>query len=447
MGKCLLICTIFGLVQARFYQSKRVDNTLTYLQCINSTIKKKITHAKNILKRELDNLFSVTNLQKTGPYQLQATCKLLSEHYKCQFFIFGNSTTKHKINFMYPEQFDDSLIPIYLYQSFADLNHLIFIKNLKSYFKANYSICFECKKSFKTYNYKHLCKKRTSCFVCRRFFQSEKTYMDERLQPNFCNKLVTDETSFICPICNCTIYSRQCYKGHRVLCNGDGHFGWKCPNECNRFIYASKNRTSKSIKQTHLCSDGSVCKCCFKFKETNHICKLKEFKFPQFHSRLAFLTVVMTNEPLPTPLFSLSLIENCEETNARGSFKKILVADPELNFQINEDNFTYNYFPNTITNTEFKKLKENLKLTQDFLSIMKTLQNSSKGSFHQQLSLFLISSRNTCFICQDATGKVMVSPINTRSNLDLDWGKKLSILIKRSWVQIPANKIKSFHSP
>lgn len=395
-------------MQHRFYLSQRVDTTFLYLQSINSTIRKKTTHARNILKKELANLFSVTKLQQIGPYQLQATCKILSEHYKCQFFVFGNSTSTHKINFMYPEQYNDSLIPIYLYQSFNDLTHLIFIKNLKSYFRSNYSICFECKKSFKSYNYRHFCKKRSSCFVCRRFFQSDKTFVHEKLQTEFCDKLLTNETPFMCSICNCTIFSQHCYKGHKQFCNGDGHFGWKCMTGCNRFIYASQNRTSKLIRDTHSCSDRAICRYCFKLKEQNHICKLKEFQAVPFHSRLAFVTIIMTEECHGKPLFSLFFIEEGTGFSERGCFKNHIIADPKLNFKINKDFFSFSYFLKSMKNTDFEKLRQSFKLTQDFQNIQKSLQTSKDSSFNEQFALFLISSPSTTFICHDDTGKIMV---------------------------------------
>ena len=87
-------------------------------------------HARNILIRELQQLLLVTKLKTTGPYQLQATVEILHKEYKCQFFVFTNSTLKQKLHFMYPTEYNDELIPIYLHQNYSDENHLIYIKNL-----------------------------------------------------------------------------------------------------------------------------------------------------------------------------------------------------------------------------------------------------------------------------------------------------------------------------
>jgi len=216
--------------------------------------------------RELEELFKVTKLQTLGPYHLQLTCQMLHETYKVQFFVFGNSTTRHKLNYMFPEKYNDELIPIYLYQRYDDPNHLIYIKNLRSYFKANYSICFECKKTFRTHTYRHLCTQRATCFACRRFFQSDTTYLHEKLKSNFCNKLVSIEPFLKCDICKCILYSQHCLKGHRQFCNGTlGRFGWKC-DKCNKFIYASGNQTSTVIRNSHVCSNGTTCKFCLTLK-------------------------------------------------------------------------------------------------------------------------------------------------------------------------------------
>ena len=41
-----------------------------------------------ILLQELNSLFLKTNLKTEGPYPLEETTKILSNVFKCQFFIF-----------------------------------------------------------------------------------------------------------------------------------------------------------------------------------------------------------------------------------------------------------------------------------------------------------------------------------------------------------------------
>lgn len=383
---------------------KFCDNTFVYLQKVNSVLQNKRTHARNILIKELDNLFSVTKLQRIGPYQLQATCKILHEAYKVQFFIFTNSVTKHKLTYMYPEKFNDELMPIYLYQSFDDVNHLMFIRNLNSYFKANYLVCFECKKVYKTHNYKHLCKIRATCFACRRFFQSESTYIHSKLQNNFCDKLVSLEPTMICEICNCTIYSKHCLKGHRTFCNGtQGHFGFKCTS-CNRFFYASKKLTSKVLKETHICNKDLLCKTCLQPKDEDHLCKFKPQKPSKGHNRLCFFNLEVDH--FSKPLLCLFNLEQDE----RGKFQKYVIADPALNFYTPNETFVFRYFLQNTKNTDIPSPnpKRKAKVTIDFKSLQATLRQTDSFDFNNELISFFLSSNNTTFICQDKYGSKLV---------------------------------------
>lgn len=402
--KCLLICTVFGLLQNLFYSSQRKDKKFLYLQNVNSQVPAKKASARRLLIKELESLFLVTKLQRIGPYQIQSTVKILHETYKCQFFIFTNSTLKQKLQFMYPEKYNDSLIPIYLYQSFSDLNHLIFIKNLSAYFRSNYLICFECKRTFKKSTYKHLCKVRTSCFVCRRFYLSETTYIHEKLKNNFCDRFLTSETSFLCNICNCTIYSQHCFKGHKTFCNGLGYWGFKCLKDCQQFIYASKNVTSKTLRDTHSCSDEKFCKFCFKSKETNHICMLSQFRFPKFHNRLVFFTLEVEETDEMLPILALFY----KEENYRGCFKKYVITEIE-SLTCNDDHSYSKYFPMGTKNVDFELLniQRKTKLTKDFEARLKNIR--LKNTFKNKFISFILSSHHTTYICQDMYGKLLVS--------------------------------------
>lgn len=405
LDKCLLLCTIFGLYQNLYFSSLRKNKTFVYLQNIHSSFTNKCMHARNILIRELQQLLLVTKLKTTGPYQLQATVEILHKEYKCQFFVFTNSTLKQKLHFMYPTEYNDELIPIYLHQNYSDENHLIYIKNLKSYFRANYQICFECKKSFRSSTYRHLCKVRPSCFVCRRFFQSPKTYLHEKLIDSFCDKLVSEEQSFLCKICNCTIYSNHCYRGHRKLCYGKGHFGYKC-HQCNHFIYANSKVTSKILKETHSCSDQQICKFCLNLKEENHICPLRKTKLAPFHNRLAFFILEIEALDSLEPIWALIF----KEETRRGQFTKYFISESTLQIKPSEEEYFFNYFTSQTKNTDFSLLKTNRKnkVTEDFRSHIKLL-GKANNNFDKEFLLFLLSSHHTTFVCQDKDGKIMVN--------------------------------------
>jgi len=402
-NKCLLICTIFSLLQHLYFESNKKNYKFLYLSNINSKFERKKLQACKILSSQLDEMFSVTKLQTIGPYNVQITVKMLSETYKCQFFVFSGSTGRKKIAFMYPSQYDDSLKPIYLQVSHSDPNHFIFIRNLNSYFRQNYVICFECKKSFSSMAYKHLCSKRKTCFACRRFFCTKATYMHDNLLKHFCDRLITKEKEFLCKICNVTLYSKHCYQGHRLACNGLGHYGFRCLS-CSSFTYASKHMTSGYLKATHVCSSNKTCKFCYSFKEVDHLCKLSQTKVSKWHNRLGFFDLqylVMDDKSIQS-IFAVFYLEQ----ESRGNFQKYFITDMNINSSCTDDRFFVQYFPPNTLNTDFTALKLTKKVTNDFVS---KLENLSRWTdFTSKLIFFIISSTNTTFVCQDGDGTIMV---------------------------------------
>ena len=148
---CLLTGTIIGLMQNSYFKTERCDKRFLYLQCINSVNKTKQNRAGKVLFEELSALLKNTGLDTKGPYELEVTMQKLSEVYKCQFFVFDGIQNSNKLTYMYPQEYQDNLIPIYFYQPLEEKNHLVYIRNLKSYFKANVKVCFSCKKTFQTH--------------------------------------------------------------------------------------------------------------------------------------------------------------------------------------------------------------------------------------------------------------------------------------------------------
>ena len=101
-----------------------------------------------MLVKEFNKIIDQTNLSYVGPYELEDTCKKLSEALNCQFIIFGGGLSQRKVLFMYPEIYSDNLKPIYLYQ--PNINHLVYIKNLPSFYRNNFRVCLCCLKTFYT---------------------------------------------------------------------------------------------------------------------------------------------------------------------------------------------------------------------------------------------------------------------------------------------------------
>ena len=405
-GKCLLLCTIFALLQHSFFENKTNKGYLLMLKLFCKNVYKK-SKAHQFLSQELEKLFSVTKLKTIGPYHLQTTIKLLSETYKCQFFIFDGLSNSNKLVYMFPFSYDDSLKPIYLYRPAHERKHVIFIKHIRSYFRSNYSICFACKRKFKDSYHKHLCKEKKCCFACRRFLQTSTTYSNERLNYLFCDKDITTEKIFKCEICNCTIFSKKCFEGHRKLCNGKGYFGYKCDN-CQKFLTSSKGQTSLQIKSNHVCSGDRQCKFCFEKEDFDHFCKLKHLKFASFHTRLGFFKInTLSNDPY-FPILAIILREE-SNNEVRGLFTKYCFSHELLKATNDKvDNFyTFSYFCQNTKHCNFVRGKISEKITADYLINVGQLQKTR--TFNTDLLLFFLEKNDTTYICQDEHSYTMVN--------------------------------------
>lgn len=385
VNKCLLLCTILGILQHSYFESNKKDKKYLYARQINSSKPAKAKYAAKILQRQLENLFAITKLKKTGPYNLSVTIKMLSKIYKCQFFIFDGISNSSGLLLMYPKNFNPELKPIYLYQPLANPDHIVFIKNIDSYYKANLFVCFGCLRNFKNKINNHMCKFRKTCFACRRFFESNVTYSHVQLKNNFCDKITTTEQPFNCKICNCVIYSNHCLKRHRRYCNGKGHFGYKC-NSCNKFYYCDSKKTSIDMKNEHVCGNSKRCKVCHLEKEQDHLCRLRIPKIPSFHCRLAFFSIVVedanqNNDFKQTPLFAVIL----REEEKRGTFTKYNIGLEGLLSETRTLNsLSYDYFSKfDIKYFDFSNDKHmRVKITEDFQNKLRLIEQKKKFDSH-----------------------------------------------------------------
>jgi heme oxygenase len=344
--KCLLTCTVLGIAQNEYYKSNRKIKDFIYMQSINSTQVHKQNHACKLILNNLSKLICDLNLPEHGPYNVEQTIPILSNFLNCQFFIFDSIDNSTKLKYMYPNEYNDTLQPIYLFEPLDDPEHLLFIRHLNSYFKNNVKVCFSCKKIFKSFKYKHLCNQRKVCFSCRRPFANQKTYLHEKLNSYFCDKETTSEKSKICPICNVTMYSKHCEKSHRAnICNGSGGFGWKCLN-CNKFTYRSGASNSKLIANLHKCGVKSCKFCHLEIDSTNHhICKLRKELYPKEIPSLAFIGMEHSFSGVGKCFDCFSLKLNFKEENAL-SWKELYESSifSSLNCPLHVHN--YNSEPN-----------------------------------------------------------------------------------------------------
>ena len=399
--KCLLICSVMAFLQHLFFESNRENNLFLKVLRIGSPDKSKSKSALKILTEHLSNIFSVTNLKQTGPYQLQSTIILLSNTYKCQFFVFESFNLRSKIYYMYPEDYNDALKPVYLFKPKFDSNHIIFIKNINSFFTSKGAICFACLKSFKRNGdsrCSHLCRKQSTCFACRRFFQTNTTYINSFLERFFCDKFVTKESTFQCNVCNCDIYYQRCLRNHKRFCKGKGYFGYKC-SQCRHFTYCSLKQTSEDLKKSHTCDQFKICRNCYRLKEANHLCKLKIEKPHSFNSRLAFFQIVFDQiTSIPIAAFFL------REESKRGTFTKYAFYDELIQCKSKEESnfFIQNYFEKFQDyNKDFFDSK---KIEKKCLNYFETLAEQPI-CFAREILKFLmdVNFHTTTYICEDTS--------------------------------------------
>ena len=409
LGKCLLTCTILALAQHAFSEDKK-SKLYLYISKINSVVLTKKNYAIKWMEKELEKLFSCTELKQTGPYELKATVIILSQTYKCQFFIFDGINNSSKLYFMYPEQYDDTLKPIFLFRPQFDSSHVIFIRHLNAFYKANSFVCFGCFRVFqrnRESRSSHLCKKRLTCFVCRRFFQTSETYLNSLTSSYFCDKLITKENSFLCSKCNCQIYSQKCFLGHKRFCKGLGYFGYKCL-DCKKFTYC-RNNTSNDVKEAHVCSEGRICRNCFLIKENWHQCPMKLDKPHDFHVRLGFFKIIFDN--LNQPVFVIFYREEQE----RGNFNKYVFFEKDFGDDFFETNYVNEqYFkPDWDVNTEFK-ISNTLSDKSTFFVQLNLLRNRERSNLSSKVLYFTLDKNfsDTTYICEDSSSTNLMAMVN-----------------------------------
>jgi hypothetical protein len=438
-NKCLISATVLALLQNEFYKSNRKDTRFLHLQNINSICKKKQKHAGNLLVTEINNLLFKTKLPLNGPYDLENTVRILHLTYNCQFFIFDGIDGSNKLKYLYPSIYNDNLIPIYLFEPHENPNHVVFIRNVNSYFKSNVKICFACKRQFSTYNYKHFCKEKKSCFSCRRFFASKTTYVHEKLISSFCDKDLCNEIPFTCQICNVTCYSKHCFNGHKLICTGQGTFGYKCL-KCKKFTYRYGNKNGTYLKNNHVCGEHKNCTYCRKEMDDNHLCPLiKEICKDRDNLKLAFIgmeffdtasencidcfNLGQTNDKTEDLYCSnhktsydidldpiLAIVYECKNSSVR---KYVVSCFGNVPFVFEEDVILSSNI-NIFNETFSTKTKETRK-SNDFKRNLTNLQNKTSFFLTDKLVQLITQPkwRNTTFICQDFDSKTYMVLLKT----------------------------------
>ena len=169
------------------------------------------------------------------------------------------------------------------------------------------------------------------------------TYTNSFLLNEFCDRFITTEKSYVCSKCNLTIFSQHCYKGHKRLCYGKGHFGWKC-TKCNKFFYRYCDETSNLIKKKNDCSMPKKCRSCYEPKVIDHICAMKKPDYSKTWPSLAFLSLEFLYDKSKDMVpFLLIVYLECKNNH---SFKKFTYSIvPQLNSACSNDESFFPYYP------------------------------------------------------------------------------------------------------
>jgi len=398
---CLLLTTAMALAQHKYFESNLRDKKFKYFEKIISSNHKKFKYAKSVLIKDIEIMCNETGISiQSQPYQLLPTIAKLSTFYKVQFFIFeGTVKSTNKMYLRYPKDYDCSLKPIFLYKP-CNTNHLVFIRNLMSYYKANGKTCFVCKTFYKTAYYSHFCKASNNCcFICHRYLLKPTTYVNSSLNKFFCDSKLNRNLNEKCQLCNVLLYSESCKKAHRLLCHSKGFFGYFC-DLCKKFTYASSGIKSDILKQKHRCFI-KTCKLCFEPMEPDHLCKLKLEKYPRFHSNLCFIHFEIVNqEPLACVLL---------QQNGQCYFENQLIVEKALQLK-------HFFNPDHLTFTALNKFKlegsiaKKCKKSRD-LSYIEDLVIKMDDSFEKEFLMFVFEEKTqgTTFIVSDEDNISMVS--------------------------------------
>lgn len=396
-NKCLLIAFLLAYFQNLSFETLGQDKHYHILCGLRSRVKQARENAFLLLESKLNDLFSVTKVQKTGPYEIRSTFKLLHKTYKCQFFVFTGLMNCIQLAHTYPQEYNDELMPIFLLQPNLEPGHLIFITNLNYYFGSVRSFCLACKQLFKRRYNSHMCKNKAYCFTCRKHVQTENTYLHSSLKQLFCDRnLIAKQAILKCEICNLPVYSDRCKSNHKKICYGSGSFGYffDC---CQKFI---ANISTIKLKLNHKCTDPPTCGICFKPKETDHLCRLRFERFQKDCPRLGFICIdFFTNTVVDdcAPCMAILLREDVE----RCHFTTYIIKHDKTT---KTSNFVKKYLPEDLKQRPFqhKKIKHSSVLCTN---IKKMLETKTLGTDCVSKLLPLILDFNftcTTYIVQDS---------------------------------------------
>lgn len=292
------------------------------------------------------------HLNTLGPYS-EDVLHDLSKALDVQILIY--SDVSHRLIRRYPTHFDDTRHAVFLLaeKSSGKVDHLHAITNIGAFFRKHGHSCFFCESVTKSKSYRHLCRKRTSCFACKRYMQHDCTKVPSGTEELYCDSQVSEdklpEADQACKRCNVICFTKSCFDFHKRTSCGRA---WYC-HKCNTYSYINGSgpiKSHKIAKETHRC-DFKICRYCQdqieKTKEHEHLCRLSNVNYQKEWDHLGFLAFEVMSHTTANCLTcfeqkSCSLGSECEEEfpsvaalflekkEKRGDFQRHIFADSRL---------------------------------------------------------------------------------------------------------------------
>ena len=329
VNKCLFTSFFFG-----YYQSRKFDpniNDPTYDELLYLTDRKK---SKRRLKNEagvkllnlIDKCAHKLNISPCGPHDYREILPKLAIEYQCQIHVIIGSQEKNSNVESFPNQYDDSLAQIFLLRT--SKNHVVFINNLRAFFRHNREICLVCHKTF-GHHYRHKCVRET-CNKCLLFFATEKTMQPKYLPFQFCNSRISSnlDENVKCKLCLVTFDTKKCFDLHTSLCgkiSKTGEYKRKISRRgqlcqiCNKYLrFKVAGMTPKQIIENHVCFEEETKKCQHcrgpKFDRL-HSCKVEKTPLTKNWPNLVFINFEYRN-------LSSEHCEACEQIRKKNTKAK-----------------------------------------------------------------------------------------------------------------------------
>ena len=290
--KCVLIAIVLGILKNLNPTEFQIVRKLFY----KHSSKKQKNQSAAILEDAFESICKMCEFAREGPYVLEDLLPKIATIFNIQIHVIRSMEGSCADLLSFPSVLSYEKPRIYLY--LISNTHIVFIENLKAFFRYHKKIvCFDCKRFFGYfYRLTHRCQKQNTCFNCDGIIQTNGTFLQTDELSKFCDsKLVQNHiTKFNCQNCNLTFETSLCYNNHQIQCVKNTK-GWKCL-ACGIFQTGSSKAVCEQLQREHKCGEiKRRCEFCFVLKETNHICKVRS-KIPHtIWPNLAFLSMKHKN--------------------------------------------------------------------------------------------------------------------------------------------------------